>query len=164
MIRNDRNHSGGVEAPRVLGVQLVAYVGKGLDLGRSGTRVGTYQCGMGAATHDVFDLPVEALHPFVRDRIPDTIASNKDGTILRLYVPRGQNGQITDIGIMNGAYKAPGHPYVPRSGRAIFCAPADDEKYRAVGETRLPKTVHRSWGDPNWRPGPGDRFHVREIT
>ncbi|MBK6688418.1 MAG: hypothetical protein IPG45_28350 [Deltaproteobacteria bacterium] len=149
--------------PRVEGVNLVAYVGKGLDLNRVARLVGTYTTGIGYSTHDVYDLPTSALHPFAQDRVPDTIASNRSGTILRLYVPKSNHGQITDIGLINGVYAAPGAPYVPRAGGAIYCAPADQAKYLARGETRPPKTEHKSWGDPNWRPGPGDRFRVTEI-
>ncbi len=155
-----------VNAPRVEGVNLVAYVGKSLDLNRVATRVGSYQVGMGSSSHEVFDVPASALHPFVRDHIPDSVASNRDGSIIRLYVPVGNRGQITDIGIINAVYKAPSHPWVSRSGtQRMYCAPDDLEKYKALCDPPRPKKdLRQSWGDQGWRPGPGDRFRVTEIT
>lgn len=156
---------GDANAPRVEGVNLVAYVGKSLDLNRVATRVGSYQAGMGSSTHEVFDVPASALHPFVRDRLPDTIASSPDGSIIRLYVPVSNRGQITDIGILNAVYKAPAHPFVSRSGhQRMYCAPADLDKYKALCEPARQKGELKSWGEQGWQPGPGDRFRVTEIS
>jgi hypothetical protein len=152
-------------APRVEGVGLVTYVGKGLDLNRTAALVGTYGTQIGSASHDVFDLPITALHPHVQDLIPDSIASSPDGQVLRLYVAKSQRGQITDIGIVNGAYACPGAPFVPRSGH-IYTSPADAEKYRNVAPARVPRN-HSGVGYRDqmdrWQPGPGDRFKLIEI-
>jgi hypothetical protein len=154
--------------PRVQGVQGVFFQAHGFDLNRVATRVGSYQAGIGCTTHEVFDLPTSQLRPFVRDQIPDTIASDRDFTVIRLYVPVGQRGQINDIGILNGLYAAPRHPWVSTSGRVpMYCAPADEGRYQARCEpTRLPKgqrPIEQPLGDPSWRPGPGDRFRVTEL-
>ena len=153
-------------APRVEGVNLVMYLGKQFDLNRVATRVGSYQAGMGCSTHDVFDMRTDLLHPLVRDHIPDTIASDCEGTVIRLYVPVGNRGQISDIGIVNASYKAPAHPWYSRSGHVpMYVAPADLAKYKnhpSAHPSRPPKTEWQHWGDPNWRPGPGDRFKVTE--
>lgn len=150
-------------APRVEGVRLVSYLGKGIDLKSAATHVGSYATGIGTPTHDVYDLPTSALHELVRAQIPDTIASSPDGAVLRLYVPRSQHGQITDIGIVNGVYKAPGAPLVPRQG-PIYTAPADLAKYHAVAPPRPPKMLSGGYHiDDGWQPGPGDRFRVNEV-
>ncbi len=151
--------------PRVEGVQLVAYVGKGLDLNSVGQRVGGYMAGsIGASfSHDVYDVPLRAFHPFVQQRVPDKIASSPDGQVLRLYVPTSNRGQITDIGLVNGVYAAPGAPFVPRSGGKIYTAPADDIKYRRVAPARVQGQPEPWPGTQDWRPGPGDRFNVIEV-
>src|SRR4051812_1943375 len=97
---------------RVEGVGLTVYVAKDLDLNAIGRRVGGYTSGMGPTTHDVFDVDVKQLHPFVADHIPDTIAGSADGQKIRLYVPTGQRGRINDIGLLNGLYTAPQAPFV----------------------------------------------------
>jgi hypothetical protein len=151
--------------PRVQGVGLIAYVGKGIDLASAARLAGTYSTSMGSPTHDVYDLPVDALHPHVKDLVPATIASDPAFTLLRLYVPRSQRGQITDIGIVNGAYRAPGAPLVPRNG-PIYTAPADAEKYRNVAPARAQRAPDGATWRPQmdgWAPGPGDRFKVVEI-
>ena len=154
-----------INGPRVEGINLVAFQGHGIDLNRAATRVGTYSFGsIGCnGSHDVFDLPASSLRPFIRDQLSDNVASNQDGSIIRLYVPRSYNGQINEIGMLNDQFNAPGAPFVPRSGGKIYVAPNSDNKYKSRGETRPPKTEFKSWGDPNWRPSPGDRFHVTEI-
>ncbi len=153
------------EPPRVQGVGLVAYLGKGIDLNRAATRVGGYTTSMGSITHDVYDLPASALHPFARDNVPASIASNQESTIFRLYVPVGNHGQITDLGIMNGAYKAPGAPF-HKPGVPLYTAPADDAKYHRFAAPRMQRSPQGTgWRDQmdRWQPGPGDRFHVVEI-
>jgi hypothetical protein len=136
------------------------YLGKTLDLNGVARHAGSYGTQMGSTSHDVYDLPVSALHPHVQDLIPDTIAGSPDGRILRLYVPRSNRGVITDIGIVNGAYACPGAPLVPRFGE-IYTAPADAAKYRAVAPPRPPRlhsgAAYRDQLD-GWQPGPGDRF------
>lgn len=153
---------------RVEGVQAVVFQAHGFDLNRVATRVGSYQAGIGCSTHDVFDLPTRLLRPFVRDQISDRVASDADFTVVRLYVPVGQRGQINDIGLLNDLYNAPSHPWVPTSGRApMYCAPADLAKYTSRCEpTRPPRSqrpTEQPLGDPSWRPGPGDRFRVTEL-
>lgn len=152
-------------ARRVEGVHLVAYLGKWLDLGSVGTHVGRYSTTMGSASHDVYDVPVSAFHEFVQDNIPNTIASDVDFTVLRLYVPISYGGRISDIGVMNGVYKAPSYPHVPRNG-VIYTAPADEEKYRARAPAREVRphlgVGYREEADA-WHPHDGDRFHVTEV-
>lgn len=154
--------------PTVRGVHLVAYQGRSLDLQAVGRRVGGWNAPSAVGSppsHDVFDVPIQAFHPFVRDNVPDTIASDPGLTTLRLYVPTGNRGQITDIGVMNGAYRSLGHPLVPRQG-PIYTAPADAEKYRAVAPARE-GFRHQGHGYREaanaWTPGDGDRFLVTEI-
>lgn len=149
---------------RVEGVHLVAYQGKQLDLNRIGKLVGTYASRIGSSTHDVYDVPRSALHPFVQDRIPDTIASDPKGETLRLYVEKSRRGHISDIGLVNGVYKAPAHPFVPRNG-PIYTAPADAEKYRSVAPSRPKGSLVNPWTDSDgWEPRPGDRFKLTEIS
>ncbi len=151
--------------PRVEGVHLHMFVGGSFDAQRVGRMVGTYQAGMGCATHHVFDIPVAKLKPVVQKSIPDSIASNRDGSIIRIYVPISKNGQVGEIGLMNGVYKAPAHPFVPRDGGPIYCAPNDAAKYLARGETRQKGSLINPWSDNDtWQPGPGDRFRVTEHT
>lgn len=149
---------------KVEGVHLVAYQGKQIDAGRVGRLVGTYGVQIGCTSHDVYDVPVTALHEFVQQRIPNTIASDPCGRVLRLYVPKSKRGQISDIGIINGVYKAPGRPYVPRNG-PIYSAPADPPNVRAVAPARPEGLLYNPWTDSDgWQPGPGDRFKVTEIA
>src|SRR4051812_27854765 len=89
-------------APRVQSVEVQMYVAKTLDLNSIARRVGGYSQQMGSSSHDVFDLDVSKLHPWVADHIPDTIAGSADGKTIRLYVPTGQRGSINDIAILNG--------------------------------------------------------------
>lgn len=136
-------------------------------MNRLATRVGSYQAGMGCSTHDVFDLPVSALTPFARDHVSDKYASDAAFTVLRLYVPKGERGQIGDIGLINELYIAPAQPWYSTSGHhPMYVAPADLPKYKnhsMAAESRPPKNGHQQWSDPNWRPGPGDRFRVWEY-
>lgn len=106
--------------------------------------MGTYGTGIGCDTHEVFDVPLSVFPVAAQRLIPDTIASNPEGTVLRLYVPRGQQGQITEAGLINGAYAAPRHPFVPRGwpGRgAVYTAPADAAKYRSRAPARTALAV-----------------------
>jgi hypothetical protein len=150
-------------ARRVEGVQVAAFVAKGYDV--SGYRVGGFSCGMSASfSHDVCDVPLSLFRGWVGDRIPDTIASSPDGQILRLYVPVSNRGQINDIGLLNGVYKAPGrYPYVPRSGGKIYTAPADEPRIRSQFPSRQPARPAPLPGTQDWIPGPGDRFNVVEL-
>ena len=72
---------------------------------------------------------------------------------------------ITDIGIMNGAYTAPGYPWIPED-KVVYTAPADEARYKKFLPSR-PPTKHTGYGYREqadaWVPGPGDRFKVTEI-
>ena len=111
---------------------------------------------MGSTTHEVFDVPVTAFHPFVQKNIPDTIASDPSGQTLRLYVPKSKNGYIGDIALMNGVYAAPGAPF-HRDGEQIYIAPASAQKYHSFadgatkGRLRLCLGSQRTSTNP--RPG-----------
>lgn len=154
-----------LSAPRVEGVRAVFYLGKSFDLNAVGVLRGEYWPGMYGPTHDVYDVPATAFHELPRSLIPDAVASSPDGSVLRLYVPRGDRGRISDIALVNGVYACPGRPFVPRDGSAIFVAPSDPPELRARFGARPPRSQQGGYRiDDGWEPGPGDRFRVNEVT
>lgn len=150
--------------PRVEGVHLHVFQGGFFDAQAIGKRVGSHGSGM-CMTHDVFDVPVSALKEPVKRSIPDSIASNEQGTILRLYVPKKDNGRVGEIGLMNGVYRSPSnYPLARTNGAPIYTAPTDRADIRAQYPTRPKGGLQRPWSDGDtWQPGPGDRFRVTEY-